>query len=147
MFSELSGGAKDFVLFNHSYISKWFVLTLLIILSVFYVFFIWPRHRPTKFITILLFRIFFITGSVSVLVASPYLIFYLDPTVTFSEFYQLPIALYSIVISFLGLALFVDFFRYGFFVLLELAGFDMNDPKVKEIKREIDKSKHGVRIK
>lgn len=147
MFADLSSGAQEMLTAYHSYISKWFIFVAIVLLSIIYVFKIWPSHKPTKFFTTAMIRVFFFAVTVSSLVASPFLFFYIGPEIPFFEFYQLPLTIYSVVLSLFAFIAFVDLLRYGPLVLLELAGLDMNDSKVKEIKRQIEKNKHGVKLK
>lgn len=145
-FDSLNVDVQNFLLVNHFYLLKWFVFFILIFLSVYYVFSVWPSHKPTKFFTKAVFRGFFYVLSLGYLLASPITLLSLSPEVDFYSFYKTIMVFYGVGFSFLTLLVFMDFFRYGPLVLLELAKVDVNDNNVKSIARDIENNKHFMRF-
>jgi len=145
-FNDLNIGVQNFLLFNHFYLLKWVVFIVLIFLSAYYLLVVWPNHKPTKFFTQAIFRGFFYVLSLGYLLSSPLTLLSLSPEVDFYSFYTIPLVFFGVGFSFLTLLVFLDFFRYGPLVLLQLAKVDVKDSNVKKIARDIENNKHFMRF-
>lgn len=145
-YDNLSSELQYVLLANHSYMTKWLVFFVLIFLSAFYVFVLWKKHKKTKYVTTAIVRFFIFSLSIVYLFVSPLTLLLMTPEYSFLEFYTLPLMIYSIFVVILLILLFIDFIRYGAFVMLGLAGLDMDDENVKEIVRQMDNSKHFLKL-
>lgn len=145
-FGTLNTELQNILLVNHSYLTKWFVFLSITFLSAYYVFVVWKEHSPTKFIITASYRFLLFAISLGYLLSTPLLVLLLTPEYDFLSYYQLPLTLYSIVISILFILFFIDVIRYGPFVLLKMAGLDLKDPKVNEIANALENNKHFLRM-
>ena len=147
VFQDLSTELQTVILNSHSYITKWLVFLTIIFLSSYYLFVVWKTHKPTKYVFTAITRMGFFSLSLVYLLASPLIVLLMSPEYSFYDFYNLPLIFYSIA-TVIGLLLFfVDMIRYGFFVLLKLAGLDIGDDNVNEIARQIENNKHFLKMK
>lgn len=146
-FSTLPAEIQNLLLSSHSYITKWLVFLTIIFLSSYYLGFVWKNHKQTKYISVAIMRFLLFAISITYLFLSPLLILLMSPEHTFFEFYQVPLTIYSIVAAVIFLFGFIDLMRYGIFVLLKMAGLDINDPNVNEIARQLSNSKHFLKLK
>lgn len=145
-FETLGTEIQNILLNNHSYISKWFVFLVTILLSAFYIFYVWNDHKPTKYFLVAVSRLFTFALAVVFLATSPYQLLLMSPEYSFLDFYNLHLILYSILFSLGAILIFVDIIRYGFFVLLRLAGLDFGDSNVRDIANQIKNNKHFIKL-
>lgn len=145
-FQTLTAELQNILNVNHSYITKWFVFLSLILLSSYYIFVIWKEHKPTKYILVAGMRLFYVSLSFVYLIASPLTLLLMSPEYDFYDFYNLPLKIYGVIASVIFLFFFIDMMRYGIFVLLKLAGLDINDDNVNEIARQIEHNKHFLKF-
>lgn len=146
-FGELSTELQLVLTTNHSYITKWLVFLTIIFLSCFYLFIVWKTHKPTKYVFTAITRMLLFSLSLVYLLVSPLMLLLMTPEYSFNDFYSLPIIFYSVFASIGFILFFIDMMRYGFFVLLRLAGLDIKDDNVNEIARQIENNKHFLKMK
>lgn len=127
--------------------TKWIVFILIVFLSCFYIWGIWPKHKPTNYITQAILRLFFFGLSVVYLAVSPLMLLLMTPEYSFSDFYILPLKIYSIFISILGILILIDMLRLGMFYILSKAGLDVTNERISDIITNIENNKHFLKMK
>jgi len=140
-FYNISYDMQQLFLQDFSNNTKWFIFLVLIGLSILYVFLIHPRQEKTIYWIVAVRRIFFYLGGMSYLLVSPYTILTMSPEYSFFDFMLLPLAVYSVLLSILILACFIDLIKYGVPVLLRYANMDYNDPNVSKVMNMIKNNK------
>lgn len=143
--TDLSLELRNIYLQEFSSFAKWIVFLTLLILSSIYVFYIWKRHTPTNYFSVAIRRIFFFCLSWATLVSTPFLLIGLSPEYSFWEFYQLPLTIYSIILSLVLIGFAVDIIRFGIPVFFKFGGLDFKDPKVREVYDAFKNNKHLVK--
>lgn len=146
-FDTLSVELQNILLVNHSYMSKWLVFLVIIFLSSFYIWEIWPNHKPTIYFTQAIIRVFFYSLAVVFLLVSPMMIINMSPELSFLEWYSLILIFYKILTSIALILLFIDFIRLGIFFVLAKAGLDVSNGHVQDIMQSWDNNKHFMKMK
>ena len=146
VFSSLPVDYQNVMLEQYSYMSKWLVFSLLLGLSLYYVFFVWKKQELTRFFSVVAYRLLFISFSVGFLVASPFMLLLMTPDYSFLDFYGVVLKFYQVVIIISFVVLLVDFLRYGFLGILKVGGLDFGDENVNSVVNDIKKSRHFMKF-
>lgn len=145
-FNTLSPDLQNILLVNHSYITKWLVFFVLIFLSAFYVWRIWPNHKQTIYFTQAFLRLFFYAISISFLFVIPITIIGMSPELDFYVWYSLFYKIYGVMISLIFIVALIDFYSLGIFWLLSKAGLDLSDSRINNLLNSWEYNKHFVKL-
>lgn len=145
-FDTLPLELQNILLVNHSYMTKWLVFFLIIFISCFYIWGVWPNHKPTNYITQAILRVFFYLLSVGFLLGSPIMIISMSPELAFLEWYNLILVFYSIFTSILLILLFIDLLSLGIFYVLGQAGLDLTNGRISDIINSMENNKHFIKM-
>lgn len=145
VFSDLSLEAQNYLLVNHGYLAKWLVFLVLIFFSCYYLFVMWREQQPTKFFTVVTYRLVFLAFSVGQLVTAPFMLLLMTPEYSFQEFYFLYLILYGVVLTIATFIFLADLLRYGIIGALKLGGLDLGDSNANEVIRALESNKHFMK--
>jgi hypothetical protein len=145
-FNTLSPELQNILLVNHSYITKWLVFLFIIFMSAFYVWGVWPNHKPTNYFTQAISRVFFYCLSVGYLLGSPLLLITMSPELSFLDWYGLPLKFYGVFTSIGMILIFIDIISLGLFYVLASAGLDLSNGRVKDIMNSFENNKHFLKM-
>lgn len=146
-FDTLTLELQNILLVNHSYMSKWLVFLVMIFLSSYYIWEIWPNHKPTNYFTQAFLRIFFYSLSVVFLIVSPMSIINMSPELSFLDWYGLYYKFYWIITSIVFVLVFIDLISLGIFYVLAKAGLDVSNGRVTNIMESWENNKHFIKMK
>jgi hypothetical protein len=136
---------QNIYLQEFSIFAKWLVFSIMIGLSILYLFYFWKNQKPTNYFSVAVRRIFMFGISIATLLSSPFMLIGMSPEYSFWEFYSLPLLLYSISLSIVIIGFIVDLIRFGIPVLLKFGGLNWNDPKVQEVHNSLKNNKHLIK--
>ena len=145
-FTDLTPELQNILLVNHSYITKWLVFFIFIFLCIYYIFIIWPSHKPTDYFTQAMLRLMLYSVSVVYLVSTPLIILVMSPEYNFYDWYNLYFAIYGIFILISTVLLFIDFIRVGIFYIMSKAGLNIEGTRWQNIISDWENTKHFLKI-
>lgn len=137
MFSLLDTGLQNVIMYNYDLYVKALILLLSLAFSSLYLFYFKPFENKTVYFSVAFYRVLCRAFSYVLLATSPlYLIFFMNPYATYDKVFIPFMWFYFIVLTGFGVGIVADFFYYGVPALLEKAGIDMKNDKVKYVSRK-----------
>lgn len=146
-FDTLTAELQNILLVNHSYMTKWLVFLVIIFISAFYVWGIWPNHKPTNYITQAIMRVFFYSLAVVFLAVSPLMIINMSPELSFLDWYGMILLFYKVITGVVFVLIFIDLFSLGIFYILGQAGLDLSNGRITDIINSMENNKHFLKMR
>jgi hypothetical protein len=135
-YSNLTQSMQNIVSYNHDYMMKALFILIFFSVSLIYLFYYKPNfEKKTGLWSVMVLRIFVTAFSFFGLVLFPFILLTLQPSFTFAEFFDIYGIIYLAMFGLIMFVIILDFVRWGFILILNMAGVDINSEAYHNFKR------------
>lgn len=140
MYSLLSQGLKDIIVYNHETFTRFFVIICFMLLSVFYIFVYKTKfEKPTPFMSLGIVRMLFTIISWLNIGFVPFIGVMLNPTLETNGWTNFYTIMYGFFLTVGAFALIGDVFYYIPKLFMRWANLDNSDPNVNKLYSKLER--------